>query len=142
MLTVKTMSFQIARKGVRILPLLFLLYACGGPDLGDDGYHLSSHLRPPSQIDATAGNMKVSLAWERPTLAESFVVYFGTSEELLELQGVEGESLTVEDLTNEVTYFFAIASVNAEGEISSRSELVSTTPTAQQSETEPPAVEV
>ena len=131
------MSFPTTQKVFFSLSLALFFFACGASEMSDEGYQISSSLTAPSQLEATAGNKIVTLQWNESPMAESYLLYYGTSQELGEVEAVNGQDFTVLGLTNDVTYYFAVASVNAKGEISRRSKTISATPSLRQEMNEP-----
>jgi titin len=90
----------------------------------------------PQNVEATAGNGKVMLAWSLPASdggspIQSYTVRRGLSAEELSIlvQGVQGLSLLDSAVTNGVTYEYAVSAVNGLGE-GPRSESVAATPKA------------
>lgn len=81
---------------------------------------------------ATAGNHQVSLAWAPAQDAASYNVYYSTSPQLTNptvLRNVNGTSVIVTALDNDVTYHFSVAAVTSSGE-GTRSGAVTAAPSA------------
>jgi Fibronectin type III domain len=75
----------------------------------------------PGNLAATAGNGQVSLSWSASQNAAAYVVYYATAPGVTSSTGtkvptVTGTSAIVTGLTNGVTYYFAVASINSSGE--------------------------
>lgn len=90
----------------------------------------------PNNLQAAAGNAKVSLSWDTNTETglKTYVVYQGTSsDDLTEQSAVNAPATTttITGLENDTTYFFAIAAEDETGQRSSLSTAVSATPTAE-----------
>src|SRR5205807_1234497 len=90
----------------------------------------------PQNVEATAGNGKVMLAWSEPgsnggSSILSYTVFRGLSSESLSIlvEGVQGLSLLDSAVTNGVTYEYAVSAVNGVGE-GPRSAPVAATPKA------------
>jgi fibronectin type 3 domain-containing protein len=90
----------------------------------------------PQNLEATAGNGKVMLAWSVPASdggspVQSYTVRRGLSSDKLSLlvEGVSSLSLLDSAVTNGVTYEYSVSAVNAIGE-GPRSEPVAATPKA------------
>ena len=90
----------------------------------------------PQNVEATAGNGKVMLAWSEPgsnggSSILSYTVFRGLSSESLSIlvEGVQGLSLLDSAVTNGVTYEYAVSAVNGVGE-GPRSASVAATPKA------------
>jgi hypothetical protein len=110
--------------------VLTLLAACGGSPWR------YSPAAPGSagNLVAAGGNGQVSLSWTPGQNAAAYAVYYATAPGVTVATGtrtanVTGTSTIVTGLTNGVTYYFAVASVNSAGE-SPLSNEVSATPAA------------
>lgn len=101
----------------------------------------------PTSLSATSQDAQVNLNWSSNQEAdlEAYSIYQGLSETSLILKQTvsaknatsEGQSeITITDLSNDTLYFFALSAVDSSGNESERSEVVSATPTANQ--TKPP----
>lgn len=116
--------------------LCLALSACSStPDRFDPG-----PAGPPTGLSATAGNGQVALSWtpasSTDALLDKYDVYYATSPGVTKSTGtkiqvgVSGTSTIVTGLTNGVTYYFAVAAINAEYIESPLSNEVSATPAA------------
>jgi fibronectin type 3 domain-containing protein len=83
----------------------------------------------PAKLSATAGDRTVGLAWQPAAGASTYNVYRGAAsgQEVLVASGVPGPDYADNPLTDGVTYYYEITSVNQVGE-SPRSAEVSATP--------------
>ena len=84
---------------------------------------------PPTNVSATAGDGTVALTWRAAAGASAYNVYRGTASggEVLLQSNVSGPAFTDTGLTDGMTYYYEITSVNQLGESPLSSE-VSTTP--------------
>ncbi|MBI2889615.1 MAG: fibronectin type III domain-containing protein [Nitrospirae bacterium] len=88
-------------------------------------------LSAPTGLVATAGDGKVTLAWGAVEGAASYKVYYGTAQNSLDTAvGVTGLTAEIAGLANGTAYYFAVASVDASGGESGKSEVVKSTPSA------------
>ncbi len=130
----------------RFLSLLFYfililgaVYGCGGGGEGGDGGNgdggrvIVPGMNPPLNLTADAGRERVILNWTPVLNAESFNVYYSTLPGVTKTNGIkvadQHSPYTGRDLTNGITYYFVITSVNAAGESAISGE-VSATPSA------------
>ncbi|MGO9113898.1 MAG: fibronectin type III domain-containing protein [Thermoguttaceae bacterium] len=84
---------------------------------------------PPTKVSATPGDGTVLLAWQATTGASSYNVYRSTASggEVLVASGVSSPSYSDTGLTDGLTYYYQVTSVNQVGE-STRSGEVSAVP--------------
>jgi len=87
---------------------------------------------PPTNVSATAGDATVALVWQAAVGASSYNIYRGTvsGTEVLVASGVSGPSYGDTGLTDGVTYYYEITSVNQFGESALSSEVAATPQTA------------
>ncbi len=130
-----------------------ILFGGGAPSLSDEtwSYALGAAPTPtapdaPGNLRATAGDARVDLSWDPPasdgdSAITSYRVYRGTASGSLGLLRDVGNVRTYADtsVANGVTYFYAVAAVNAVGE-GPRSNEVAARPTA--TSNAPPTVSV
>ena len=98
----------------------------------------SNALIPPSDLSALAGDQSISLSWSTVSAASSYSIYMAevsgiASDNWQSLAGgAEFNSTTnsylVSNLSNGTTYYFVVASVDADANMSSDSTEVSATP--------------
>ncbi|HEX8960620.1 MAG TPA: fibronectin type III domain-containing protein [Geobacteraceae bacterium] len=115
--------------------LCLALSACGSSTRFDPG-----PAGAPTGLTAAAGNGQVALSWSPATpndaLFDKYDVYYSTSPGVTTSTGtkfqtgVSGTSIIVTGLTNGVTYYFAVAAINAEYIESPLSNEVAATPAA------------
>lgn len=87
----------------------------------------------PSNLIASPGNTQVSLSWQASPEADvvGYTIYLGTTETSLEQHSfVTKTSNTITALDNGQAYFFALDTVDSSGNHSTRSSVVSATPSA------------
>jgi len=72
----------------------------------------------PQNLKATAGDAKVTLTWTASALATNYIIYRGVtsaSESFAEIASVSTTSHTDLNLTNKITYYYAIRAANSAG---------------------------
>lgn len=110
-----------------LFSIIFLFTFCtvscssnNGDDSDFENSNYSQGPEAPSQIIANGGKERVILYWLPVTGVDSFNVYyaktFGVTRENATLVSDSHSPFTQRDLENGVTYYFAVASVDAQGE--------------------------
>jgi len=104
----------------------------GGESARSSEVTVSPHVLPPSaptNLTGTIGNGQVGLTWTTVPNALTYNIYRSTSSgnEVLDHQGVIGNSFNDTGLTNGVAYYYQVSAVNGAGE-SDRSPQISAIP--------------
>ncbi len=86
---------------------------------------------PPSNVAATAGNQQISLEWTSNG-ADSYTLYWNTTGNVTTsdsaITNITNNSYTHTELTNEVTYYYRVTSINQVGESLPSSQVFATIP--------------
>ncbi len=89
---------------------------------------------PPANIKATAGDGKVSLSWDKVTEAVSYKLYWNKTGNVSKSDSavnIAGKTSYIsENLENGIPYYYAVTSVDSEGDESRESAEFSATPSA------------
>ncbi len=92
-------------------------YRCAVTNLGgtvhSNAATLTIKVGVPTITSASVSGTSITLYWSSVSSADSYKVYYGTSSSSLTLlkSGITGTSLTVKNLSEQTTYYFAVSAV-------------------------------
>ena len=117
---------------VLMIVIAAALTACGGSGGGGGGGGDGDAIEIPSNVTATAGNQQVTLSWDSASGAQSYNVYWSTSntvspESVNKISGIVSGGIVHDGLTNGTPYYYVVTTITVDGE-SDASDMVSATP--------------